>query len=194
VLQRPLDLPDALSVYDITDQVAPAYGADRILSDLEVVSGLKIAEPHWYGGEFIAGPSEAFASLQKAIEECLPRYVPLIPELHHVGDEMVVSAAIHVARRGGLKVENVGVSGHIVRWWSAATLHRQRGLREIISASLLHLPADKSFLARDSGRQAGTQSFLDDYVRMYRMKRSALLARRWLTLVRGRPAGLVAPM
>ena len=41
--------------YDITDQVAPAFGHDIIIRDLTQIARLE-SEGRWIGGEFIAGP------------------------------------------------------------------------------------------------------------------------------------------
>lgn len=171
LLLRPPVLSDALSVYDISDQVYPDYGIERVRSDLERVAGLSIAVPRWFGGEFIAGPAGSFRVLMEAVDACLPRYVAGLGDLHHVGDEMVVSAAIHRAVRGGLEIDDIGRTSQIVRWWSGRTHHRQVPFSAAKAYAVLHLPSDKLFLAAQSGRPANTLRLLNDYERMFRRKR-----------------------
>ncbi|MCJ2033490.1 hypothetical protein [Methylobacterium sp. J-068] len=192
VLQRPLVLSDALSVYEISEQVYPAHGMDRVRRDLEEVAGIAIEVPRWFGGEFIAGPREQFGLLKTGIDACLPRYVARLDALHHLGDEMVVSAAIHRAMREGLTVDDLGESAQIVRWWSSKTYHRQVSLTDAAACAILHLPSDKSFLADRVGKAADMTQFLRDYETMFRRKRRTLQASRVLDRVLRRPDRLVA--
>lgn len=85
-----------LIVYDISSQVFPAYGFDRIKNDLEQVAGVKFDKPVWYGGEFICGSFLGFEKLIEEINKIYPKYIELIKKLHHVGDEMFVSAALNI--------------------------------------------------------------------------------------------------
>jgi hypothetical protein len=41
-----------LGVFDISDQVFPAYGSERVVADLEIVADQRLMNPRWYGGEF----------------------------------------------------------------------------------------------------------------------------------------------
>lgn len=194
VLQRPLVLPDALSVYEISEQVYPAYGMDRVRDDLERVAGIPVARADWYGGEFIAGPSAQFRRLKDSLDACLPRYVAALGDLHHHGDEMVVSAGIHRAARDGLAVEDIGRSAQIVRWWSSRTFHRQIPLRDATACAILHLPSDKGFLADQVGKVMDTGRFRRDYEAMFRHKRRSLQASRLLDRLLRRPDRLVADL
>lgn len=174
VLLRPIVLPDCLSVYDISDQVYPDYGVEPVRRDLARVAGMPIAAPLWFGGEFIAGPCERFRVLTEAIDDCLPRYVAGLGDLHHVGDEMVVSAAIHRVLRDGLEIDDIGRALQVVRWWSGRTHHRQMPFSAAKACAILHLPSDKAFLAAWGGRPADTPRFLRDYERMFRRKQWTL--------------------
>ena len=194
VLLRPLVLTDALSVYDISEQVHPEHGAAGVRRDLARVAGIAVEAPRWFGGEFIAGPSARFRPLAAAIEACLPRYVAALDDLHHVGDEMVVSAALHRALADGLAIDDVGASSQVVRWWSGRTYHRQVPLGAAGACALLHLPADKAFLAARAGRAADATGFLGDYARMVRRKRWPLRLSRISDRLRGRPDRIIAEL
>lgn len=136
-----------LGVYDITPQIASAYGADRVRQDLEAVAGESIERLRWFGGECITGSAAAFAHVSDAVARCWPRYLQNLPRLHHVGDEMVASAALAVAAAEGLALQDLGRDRTVARWWSARTLHRQVRHRDVAGAAFLHLPADKPFIA-----------------------------------------------
>ena len=84
----------SLEVYDISDQVFPAYGKNRVVDDLQHVAGRQLADARWYGGEYICGSKEQFAMLAEYIAQCWRRYKRSIGNLHHFGDEMVTSAAL----------------------------------------------------------------------------------------------------
>ncbi|WP_397575334.1 hypothetical protein [Sphingorhabdus sp.] len=151
VLCRPFDpLPrKGLSVYDISEQVLPAYGINRVFDDLACIAGRKLVNPRWYGGEFISGDAASFYHLSRYIKECWPRYVNAIGSLHHLGDEAVVSAALNVmAEDEGRDHRLSDDPGGVCRWWSIRTKHPQARLEAVLNCSLLHLPADKQFLAR----------------------------------------------
>lgn len=197
VLQRPLSLSDALSVYEISEQIYPAYGIARVRADLERIAGIAVERPLWFGGEFIAGPSERFRTLTQAVDACLPRYLGALDALHHVGDEMVVTAAIHRAMADGLAVDDLGCGSpgrgaQIVRWWSSRTYHRQVSLTDAATCAILHLPSDKGFLAAQVGKAPDPGRFLRDYEAMFRRKRLSLRVQRLLDRMLRRPDRRVA--
>lgn len=148
VLLRPLTAPppDVIGGYHITDQVVPAYGAATVARDLAAVAGFTPAWPRWWGGEFAIGTPAAFSRLADAVAACWPRYLAALDGLHHHGDEIVTSAALALLAREG--VGPVNMAG-IKRWWSNRTqAPPTTTLRAALDATLLHLPADKPFLAR----------------------------------------------
>jgi len=192
VLRRPLVLSDALSVYEISEQVYPAFGIERVRHDLERVLGVAIEQPRWFGGEIIAGTVAQFRLLKAGLDICLPRYVANLGTLHHLGDEMVVSAAIHHAMQNGLTVDDLGRGERIVRWWSSRTFHDQIPWRAAATCALLHLPSDKGFLADQMGKATDTTQFLRDYEDMFRRKRRSLHVSRLRDRILGRPDRRVA--
>lgn len=133
-------------VYDITDQIHPAYGENLIISDTEKLTK-KIGEGRWYGGEFIAGDPKFFLKLSDKITSIYQNYLESTSSLHHVGDEAYSTAAISLLKLEGEKIEDAGTLGIIGRYWSVNTLHHQRPFEYFENCFLLHLPADKLFLS-----------------------------------------------
>jgi len=132
--------------YEITDQVAPAYGVKVIANDLTHVHGCS-STGKWYGGEFLSGPPSFFQALSDHCRDMFPNYVAHIKRLHHVGDEAIVSAAIERMKATGHQFSDAGEMLVIARYWNSPTKHRQPPLTRYSSYSMLHLPADKGFLS-----------------------------------------------
>jgi len=170
VLLRRLPPTASLAVYDISDQVFPAYGKDRIAFDMELVSGRSLSDPRWYGGEFVMGSAAEFATISEYIDLCWANYVDNISCLHHVGDEMIMSSALNMARADGLPIADYGQDRVVARWWTARTAHRQVSFDVVRGAALLHLPADKAFLAKEAGHEFDPEGFLSRFRRYARKK------------------------
>ena len=151
VMLRPIkfsqDAALGLSAYDMTHDVFASHGRDVVVGDLERLCGRSLDDPRWYGGEFIAGKAHHFEKLSRRVMEVWPRYIEMHRRLHHVGDEIVTSAALNLLRSGGEAIDDVGGEGGVVRWWSSRTLHKQVTLAEALTRGLLHLPSDKAYLA-----------------------------------------------
>lgn len=186
VLLRPLRLPKGLGLYDIHEQVVSAYGEAKVRDDLERLSGAPIGDIHWYGGEFISGSSHVFRELSASIKRVWPKYLDVNKSLHHIGDEMLLNAALPMLVRSGLRIDDFGNSGDIARWWSARTLSKQRALMQVKSAALLHLPADKPFLAGWAEGSDPWQNFFSHYRAYARRRITMRHAANLLDLVRGR--------
>ncbi|HSO42021.1 MAG: hypothetical protein ACXW25_02310 [Rhodospirillales bacterium] len=138
--------------YDISEQVIPAYGHDTIIEDLKMVGGLE-GEGRWIGGEFIGGSPSFFKQLAAKIDEVYGNYVANLGKMHHVGDEALTSAAAELLRRDGLYIADAGSIGVVARYWNTNVRHPQKPLTSLLQqVFLLHLPADKKFLA-DLARQ-----------------------------------------
>jgi hypothetical protein len=160
VLLRSLPPTECLAVYDISDQVFPAYGRLRIASDLELVSGRHLPDPRWYGGEFVIGSAAEFAIISQYIDSCWAKYVENISSVHHVSDEMVMSTALNMARADGVQLVDYGQDKVVARWWTARTSHKQAAFDLVKEAALLHLPADKVFLAKQAANEFNPENFL----------------------------------
>jgi hypothetical protein len=171
VLTRPLNLPTpdvrALYVYDLTSQEVRAYGV-QLRESLRKL-GMDLP-PRWYGGEFIAGRSDAFRVLSRSVDQFWPAYSAHMEQLHHAGDEMVVTPALMDCAQRGIKLIDAGSSDcpggpAIARWWSASTIHEQESFMSASRAAILHLPADKQFLAAAAEETFDSNRFISQYVR-----------------------------
>lgn len=148
--------------YDITDQVVPAHGADRVSADLALLTGGRTSG-RWTGGEFIAGPPSFFARLVRTAEEVWPVYREVYPSLHHVSDEALVSPAIEIMRTEGVDIADAGALDIVGRYWNLPVRHPQPPLSTFANDFLLHLPADKRYLASlaEGGASCGADPFTD---------------------------------
>lgn len=155
-----VDLPTdgSLAVYDITDQVP-------YVAELTAPFHLVGTHVRWFGGEFIAGSKQSFSNLCAEIELVLPIYLANLGrrQFTHIGDETIVSAALNRLVKKGVKLTNIGGErGLVARWWSARTDSIQQHFSKASTAAVLHLPADKLFLARQAGKV-----FPDDFLQKY---------------------------
>ncbi len=134
-----------LIVYDISDQVFPAYGAKRIKADIEIVAGETFADPRWFGGEFIGGSRKGLSQLIEKAKGVLPHYFANIPSLHHVGDEMFFTASLNILLNENAKNKIVNQTPYLLvsRHWSK---HTDRSLRHHLRHSLVHAPGSKPAL------------------------------------------------
>lgn len=153
VMEIPFDSfrQDGLLVYDITEQMIAEIGLDRLRSDLAFLTQRPVNEARWFGGEFISGTTKAFSALSREIERLWPKYRDNIDRFAHVGDEMLVTAALVNLCDQGIEITDVGDQGLIARWWSARTRFRQRSLCDLSTIPFWHLPADKEFIASLNG-------------------------------------------
>lgn len=152
VLLRPLVLPDpdAIWFYDISGQHFGASVPAKAQADLDLISGARIANPRWFGGEFKAGPAHLFKALGDEIAAMWPRYQDVAAQMYHCGEEMVLSAAVNRMIEKGLPVRDAGADRMVARWWSLRTRNPIGSWSAASECVLFHLPACKEFLARDS--------------------------------------------
>ncbi len=134
-----------LVVYDISDQVFPAYGAAKVIGDIELVAGNSFIDCKWFGGELIAGSKLGLSRLIEKARELLPRYFEHIGKLHHVGDEMFVTASINTLLQEptGLKIVSQNPYRLISRHWSR---HTDRPLSFHMQHNFIHCPGSKPVL------------------------------------------------
>ena len=151
-------------IYDITDQVTPVFGRDRMLQDLQKLLP-SINEVRWSGGEFITGTPDFFKSLATEISKIYDRYINAIDSLHHQGDEMLTSVALAELRhQGKFTFGDGGDLGIVGRFWSYPPKHVQPSFRHFENLFLLHLPSDKQFLAQLDPEDAKSRDlFLKKY-------------------------------
>lgn len=174
VITKPIkNMPRELIAYDISSQVVPVYGVNKIQQDLTKLSGRPIPA-RWYGGEFIGGRPHQFKELSAVVWSNWDRYLSLLDELHHVGDEMLLSAALS-------SFSPADASPYIARWWSARTLSPLPRFGEIQDRPILHLPADKGFLAEYPTEDFSGERFIADYRSYARRKALIRTLRGWLS-------------
>jgi hypothetical protein len=169
LLLRPLPMSSDLAAYDISDQVFPRYGRETVIRDLEIVAGRPLANGRWHGGEFVMGSAAQFAELSRLIAFCWPRYIHNMSTVHHLGDEMVLSAALNLYATEHALVD-YGVRGDVTRWWSSRTLNKQAPFNRAVDTALLHLPADKLFISRFNLARSASPAILDAYQKYVRRK------------------------
>lgn len=162
--------------YDITNQMAPAYGFERVVRDKEKVMG-RSSIGLWAGGEFIAGPPTFFQRLVQEVELIQDQYLKVWNTLFHASDETLTSVALENLMAGGYHVHDAGALGVIERFWSINTRHHQKPLTSCTDSFLLHLPADKDFLAA-RGKEESFESFLKKYRHRVRSRLPRRLAAR----------------
>lgn len=88
-----------------------------------------------------------------------------------------------IAERG-VPLRDLGQEGIVVRWWSIPSRHRQPSFGAVSSAALLHLSADKIFLA-----SLAVSGDLSDLTIEYLRHRRVLKIRNLLTVLRDRLVG-----
>lgn len=151
--------------YDITDQTAPAYGIEILISDKEKLINKK-SFGLWAGGEYISGPPSFFRALYQEVGIIKENYFSSFNTFHHQGDEMITSIAIEkLMVDENVRIVDAGSLGIIGRFWSPNTLHIQKSIKAYYNHFLLHLPADKNFIAALQNNDLKGGSFFKQYRR-----------------------------
>lgn len=133
-----------LIVYDISEQVFPAYGADKIQRDIELIADKSFVDPKWFGGEFVGGGKLGLTRLIDKAKKLLPLYISSANELHHIGDEMFVTSAINLLMsEGKLRIVNQVPYRMMSRHWSR---HAEHTLSHHMQHSFVHCPGSKPAL------------------------------------------------
>ncbi|NPT45588.1 hypothetical protein GNZ12_30560 [Paraburkholderia sp. 1N] len=140
-----------LGAFDISDQVFPAYGSEKVVADLEIVAGQRFRNPRWYGGEFLLGTPEALRRLVLRARSTYTRYVGEIDRLGHHGDEAFISATLNALADEGQGIVEVGAYQAVGRHWPG---NNYRDLRWFRACSFIHLPGGKALLEKEA-RSAG---------------------------------------
>lgn len=166
-------------VYEISDQVIPAYGHDVIIRDMELITN-EWSDGRWIGGEFVAGPPSFFSLLANEIDGLWGSYLKHLNVTHHVGDEAYLSCAIQKLRRKRYVVQDAGLVGVVGRYWNASVRHQQKPFEYYKkNCFLLHLPADKKFLA-DYGKLALSAWDVREFIARYEKMKTFLWIKRFM--------------
>lgn len=152
--------------YDITDQLTPAIGQTRIITDKEKIGKTK-SVGLWAGGEFITGTPEFFGKFYAELSKIETEYFKVADTLHHQGDEMLTSVAIeNLKLKEGLKIFDAGALSLITRFWSHPNIsHVQKPVNAFYQHFLLHLPSDKSFITKLKPNELKGTTFFAKYRR-----------------------------
>lgn len=191
VLMRPLrpsELPNPRQIgcYDISAMMR-AESEGRSDDDIRnLTQRPHDVRPRWFGGEAIAGTAAKFRELASYLEQVEQRYWALRRHLYHTGDEAPVSSALNLYLAKGGAINDMGDRRTILRWWTASRPFKQPDLSASLDHAILHLPADKEFLASVADRPFDPQSFISAYRRHARAK---LFARRLKSFLVDRPLG-----
>ena len=176
VMIRPLTLDDdRLYVCDHGSRGVSA----AMRRDLSQIADEALDDPSWIGGEFLLGRPEHYAKLVALIKRQWPHYVEHIGAFHLVSDETTLSAAVALMKKNGDPIAPAEVPGGLARHWSIRTGLPMPPLAEALRASILHLPADKKFLAREAAIPFDPAGFTKRYVR-YANLRKFDAAAKWL--------------
>jgi hypothetical protein len=159
-LSRRLNPNRGLQVFGMDERLAGGQA-----SDIERLIGPDRRPRQWYGGEFIAGDWDSMRRLAAKCRTLLPRYLEALPELTHVGDETIVSAAINLLVEEGAPVHDLGRERLVARWYSSRLPVLQEPLAQALEAVVLHLPNDKVFLQDRARRPFSAAAFRRDLVR-----------------------------
>lgn len=164
--------------YDISEDVTITNGSQTIIRDLELLTGHR-SEGRWSGGEFICGTPSFFSILINEIDGLFQKYIDNVNSLHHVGDEALTSAGLENLRKSGVYIADAGTLGIVGRYWNANVLYYQRVFDYYENCFLLHLPADKRFLAMIYNTEV-TES--NDYIQLYKTYKNSplIVAKRYL--------------
>lgn len=194
VFLRPLrlgELPNARQIgcYDISGAMR-AESAGRSDDDIRhLTQRFRDGSPRWFGGEAIAGNAAKFREFLEYLDEVEPRYWELRDRLYHTGDEAPVSSALNLYLAKGGAISEMGDRRTIARWWTAGRPFRQPDFSAVVDRAILHLPADKEFLASMASDAFDPRTFIAAYRRYARVK---LFGRRIKSLLfdrlrRGQP-------
>ncbi len=135
-----------LGVFDISDQVFPAYGSERVVADLEIVADRRLKNPRWYGGEFMLATPASLRRLVPRARASYARYLSESARLRHHGDEAFISAALNALGDEGQVLIEVGAYQAVGRHWPG---NNYRDVRWFRCCSFVHLPGGKALLEKE---------------------------------------------
>ena len=168
-LVRPLpaSLQTAGSIHalDRTSLMVAEFG-ERLQTTLQTILGEQPTLSRWFGGEFICADAGHYHDIAAIADACWDRYVT--QDMHsiiHNGDEALTSAALTTLASNGRCVVDAGAEKLVSRYWSSRTNLPLPPYRQSARAAVLHLPADKEFLAARAGRHPNPRDFNRDYRR-----------------------------
>lgn len=136
-----------IGAFDISDQVFPPYGSERVVADLEIVAGKRLRNPRWYGGEFLLATPAALRQLVPRARASYARYIRESGQVKHHGDEAFISAALNALVDEGQGLIEVGAYQAVGRHWPG---NNYRDMRWFRCCSFVHLPGGKALLEKEA--------------------------------------------
>jgi hypothetical protein len=165
-----------LQLFDISEAMVGALGLARFESDFRTLGSTFDEQARWYGGEFICGDRSSFKVLADAVDTIWPNYLEHLPKIQTIGDELLTSVAIRGLHSSGLPIA-LAPKLTLSRYWSIETLGRPTPLAEAAECKVLHLPADKEFLAQQATQPFEAIRFRQLYTGYVRQRRRQRLFR-----------------
>ena len=135
-----------LTYYDISDQHIPAFGLKKVVNDVMLIdqnSDLGI----WSGGEYFGADINGLKLVCSLYEQYISIYFKNYNYFNQKSDENIFSLSIQLLIGKMIPIYDVSKIFVINRFWSVKTLHVSDLWLKSKTSSLLHLPADKSFLS-----------------------------------------------
>ncbi|HZZ03367.1 MAG TPA: hypothetical protein VFE81_10710, partial [Paraburkholderia sp.] len=136
-----------IGAFDISDQVFPPYGSERVVADLEIVAGKRLRNPRWYGGEFLLATPAALRRLVPRARASYARYISESGRVKHHGDEAFISATLNALVDEGQGLIEVGAYQAVGRHWPGNIYRDMRWFR---CCSFVHLPGGKALLEKEA--------------------------------------------
>lgn len=164
VALRPIRAASGLGLVNLGAEALGAAPEDILRRDISRLSKVGVSEVFWFGGEFLSGSADLFRLLSANIKKIWPQYLGDLKTFHHIGDEMLINAAVPKLLAEGVKIDDFAGSGDVTRWWSSRTVAPQVPFCQIAGSAVLHLPGDKPFLAAwRTVKSPQPEAFLREY-------------------------------
>jgi len=162
-IEKIIDNNDAIFVNDITDNVIPAYGKEKIQKNLDLVLEER-SDNRWYGGDIFFGHSKFYDELHKSVSLTYNNFKKNFKILRDQTDELFISAGIELLKKNTkLNILDTRKYGILDRYWSVNTKHQQDSFKKIKKNFLVHFPADKVFLSNIAVNNFQCEIFLKNY-------------------------------
>ena len=162
-IEKIIDSNNAIFVNDITDNVIPAYGKEKIQKNLDLVLGER-SKNRWYGGDIFFGHPKFFEELFNCVNITYNNFKKNFQVLKDQTDELFISAGIELLKKNtNLNILDSRKYGILDRYWSVNTKHQQESFGKIKKNFLVHFPADKVFLSNIAIKNFQSEIFLKNY-------------------------------
>lgn len=156
---------EVIVYYDVSKIEFSDDLAIKHMSAIEFLSERDCNRKFWAGGEFIFASAPGYKVLSECCVELMPKYLDNYEVMPHVGDEMIMNAAINLVsnKYKCIDVDSLQMGNPVVRFWSAGTAKRLERFSSYTDVSLYHFPADKDFIARHFNDKYNFQGLIKMY-------------------------------